>query len=119
MDSWVRLCAGSEIAEGQARGFGPAGSARDTLFVVRRGGLFAYRNSCPHWPDTSLPWRKDAYLDAQASRIVCSAHGAQFEIASGLCLIGPCMGASLTRVALLEDNNGALHVERATLETLT
>lgn len=116
MDGWVRLCATSDLAEGCARGFGPAEGGRDTVFVVRRHGLHAYRNSCPHWPQTSLPWRKDAYLDAQGTRIVCSAHGAQFEIETGLCLTGPCIGESLTRAALRE-KNGSLYVERVLMET--
>jgi len=107
----VRLCHRSELAEGSARGFDPNSHGRDMLFVVRRGGFHAYRNACPHWEGTSLPWRKDAYLNADASRIECSAHGAQFDIASGACLQGPCVGQSLTRVDLIETDDGSLHAE--------
>lgn len=42
----------------------------------------------PH-QGTPMAWRKDAYLDAAGERIVCAAHGAQFEIDSGLCTLGP------------------------------
>ena len=118
MGQTVRLCHGSDLAEGSARGFDLHGSGRDTLFVVRRNGLHAYRNACPHWEGTSLPWRKDAYLNVDATRIVCSAHGAQFDIASGECLHGPCIGQSLARVALIESDDGALSVDVATLEPI-
>ena len=62
----VRLCHRSELAEGSARGFDPHSHGRDILFVVRRSGIHAYRNDCPHWEGTSLPWRKDAYRDPEA-----------------------------------------------------
>lgn len=107
----VRLCHASELAEGGSRGFDPTGTGRDTMFIVRRDGLHAYRNACPHWGETSMAWRKDAFLNADGSRIVCAAHGAQFDIASGVCLLGPCIGQSLTRVELLCLEDGALGVD--------
>lgn len=106
----VRLCHESELSERQARGFDPAGCGRDTMFVVRRNGLHAYRNVCPHWANTSMAWRKDAYLNADGTRIVCAAHGAQFEIATGVCAVGPCIGEALTRVPLVVSSDGSLHV---------
>ena len=42
-----------------------------------------------------MPWRKDAYLNAAGDRIVCAAHGALFEVDSGLCVQGPCLGDHL------------------------
>jgi nitrite reductase/ring-hydroxylating ferredoxin subunit len=111
MGNLIRLCHSSELAEGSARGFQPDSCGHDGMFVVRRNGFHAYRNACPHWGGTSMPWRKDAYLNADATRIVCSAHGAQFDIASGECLLGPCIGQSLTRVALIETEDGFLHAE--------
>jgi nitrite reductase/ring-hydroxylating ferredoxin subunit len=118
MGQVVRLCHRSELAEGSARGFDPQKRGRDTMFVVRRDGLHAYRNACPHWGGTSLPWRKDAFLNGDATRIVCSAHGAQFDIATGACLLGPCPGQALARVSLIESEDGALSVDVATLEPI-
>ena len=110
MSATVRLCHPGELAEGSSRGFDPTGTGRDTMFVVRRHGLHAWRNVCPHWANTSMAWRKDAFLNADASRIVCAAHGAQFDIATGQCLLGPCVGQSLTRVPLIEGEDGFLHI---------
>ena len=115
----VRLCNAGELDEGRSRGFDPAGTGRDTMFVVRRDGLHAYRNECPHWANTSMAWRKDAFLNGDGTRIVCAAHGAQFEIATGLCTLGPCMGESLTRVDLIESEDGSLQVDLSQLETST
>ena len=95
------LCKGSDLAEGCARGFDPRGEGVDTVFVVRKDGrLHAYRDACPHYGDTPMAWRKDAYLDGAATRIVCSAHGAQFAIDTGICTLGPCLGQALTPVPL-------------------
>ncbi|MBA2960489.1 MULTISPECIES: Rieske (2Fe-2S) protein [Ramlibacter] len=119
MQEVIRLCHSGEIAEGSARGFDPKGSGRDTMFVVRRDGLHAWRNACPHWTGTSMAWRKDAYLNADGSRIVCAAHGAQFDIWSGACILGPCIGESLVRVTLIESEEGTLSVDISQLETST
>lgn len=117
MDRLVTLCRADELAEGGSRGFDPTHSGRDTLFVVRRNGLRAYRNACPHWAGTSMAWRKDAFLNADATRIVCAAHGAQFDIDTGRCTLGPCLGQSLTRLGLIEGADGALRVDLNELET--
>ena len=95
----IRLARIDDLADPGARGFDPFGAGRDTLFVVRRGTqVCAYRDACPHFGDTPMAWRKDAYLNGDGTRIVCSAHGAQFDIASGECLLGPCLGQRLTPV---------------------
>ena len=105
----LTLCRWEALPEGAARGFDPLGRGRDTVFVVRKGGaLHGYLDLCPHYGDTRLPWRKDAYLDAAGEAIVCSAHGARFDIASGRCVLGPCLGESLTPVPLELDDGEVL-----------
>lgn len=93
----------SDLPHGQSRGFDPRGTGRDTVFIVRCSEtLHAWRDACPHLGNEGSPmaWRKDAYLNADASRIVCSAHGALFLPDSGECTRGPCMGQSLFPVRL-------------------
>ena len=105
-DSVARLCRADELQEGQARGFDPWHDGHDTVLVVRHGGqLYGWHDACPHYGDTPLAWRKDAYLDAARKRIVCAAHGAQFDIASGVCTLGPCLGQGLRPVALQIDEH--------------
>ncbi|MBK6864632.1 MAG: Rieske (2Fe-2S) protein [Ideonella sp.] len=106
----MRLCHLDELRDGAARGFDPRRTGQDTLLVVRRGDrLHGYADACPH-QGTPMAWRKDAYLDAAGERIVCAAHGAQFEIDSGLCTLGPCLGALLKPVPLAVRENGEVHI---------
>jgi nitrite reductase/ring-hydroxylating ferredoxin subunit len=103
----IRLVNVGDLPDPGARGFDPDRTGRDTFFVVRRGGeVRAYRDACPHFGDTPMAWRKDAYLNGDGSRIVCHAHGAQFDIASGECLLGPCLGQRLVPIAIEVTNDG-------------
>jgi nitrite reductase/ring-hydroxylating ferredoxin subunit len=107
----IELCRADEIAEGAARGFDLDGEGDEAIFVVRVGGrLSAWRNACPHIDGAPLALRKDAYLNAAGDRIVCFGHGAEFLPDSGLCVLGPCLGAKLTPALVTIDENGALSV---------
>jgi len=107
----VRLCGAEEIGEGQSRGFDPHECGDDTMFVVRWGGVLrAWRNACPHVDGAPMAWRKDAYLNADGTRIVCHAHGAEFLPDSGTCVQGPCIGKRLTAVLIVIDAHGDLLV---------
>jgi nitrite reductase/ring-hydroxylating ferredoxin subunit len=92
----LRLCALAEIADPGAKGFRFRQDA--ALFagvVVRRGDLLAgYVDSCPHagWPLAAFD---DRYLTRNGERILCSGHGALFELADGACIAGPCLGERL------------------------
>ena len=106
----MRLCHIDDLHDGAARGFDPQHSGQDSLLVVRRGPLlFAYADACPHH-GTPMAWRKDAYLNAAGDRIVCAAHGAQFEIDTGRCTLGPCLGEALTPVSIAVHENGEVHI---------
>ncbi|MFP6851020.1 MAG: Rieske 2Fe-2S domain-containing protein [Pseudomonas sp.] len=92
----IALCLMDELVEGQALGFDPLQVGKDSVFVLRHGGeVRVYRNSCPHL-DVRLEYRKDRFLSADGSHIVCYAHGAQFLPESGLCVYGPCLGEHLS-----------------------
>ena len=102
-----RLCRLDEIPDGDCRGFDPSGQGRDTVLVVRRGdSLHGWRDACPHLGGAPMAWRKDAYLNAARDRIVCNGHGALFDIATGICTLGPCLGESLQPVAVVVDGDG-------------
>ena len=92
------LCALTDIPDGGAKGFGAATGGFSGLFAVRTGEVvMIYVNACPHI-GVPLDWAPDRFLSSDASRIVCSMHGAEFEIESGLCTAGPCFGERLEAV---------------------
>ncbi|MBV1931387.1 MAG: Rieske (2Fe-2S) protein [Porticoccaceae bacterium] len=96
-DPQTPLCAVEDIPEDGSKGF--ALDERSTIFAVRKDGkVFIYHNSCPH-AGLELNWVPDRFLDRDKEYILCTAHGAMFEIASGLCIGGPCAGASLRQLA--------------------
>jgi nitrite reductase/ring-hydroxylating ferredoxin subunit len=89
------LCALADLPEPGAREVVPDGFR---VIVVRHGGLLrAYRNLCPHF-GLPLNIRPDQFLDVAGERLLCRAHFAQFRIADGLCVRGPCQGRALRAV---------------------
>ena len=78
---------------------------RERFFVVRRGAeIFAYVNLCPH-QGVSLEWKDDTFLTYDKTMILCGTHGALFEIETGICLAGPCLGRGLKPVAVRLDGD--------------
>ncbi|GAB3114382.1 Rieske 2Fe-2S domain-containing protein [Aestuariicella hydrocarbonica] len=108
----IWLCGWADIEDGDCRGFDPFDEGRDRLFVVRQGNrAFAWRNACPHrgYEGSTMAWRKHAYLNAGRNRIVCSSHGAQFDIETGECLAGPCPGQALEPATVHRDEFSQLY----------
>lgn len=67
-------------------------------FVVRQGNaVHAYHNHCVH-AGHPLNWNPHSFLTEDKSKIICSSHGALFDIASGECVGGPGKGRALRRV---------------------
>jgi nitrite reductase/ring-hydroxylating ferredoxin subunit len=95
----VELCKLDDLAEGEARGFAVAGLKRKIVVVRKNGGVFGYLDSCPHYEGgTPMAWKTNAYLDDEGQHIACHSHGALFDIETGACVLGPCLGQSLKRV---------------------
>lgn len=84
------------ITDGAARAFVlQMKTGRFHGFVVRRGEtVHGYVDRCPH---AGLPLAKtlDDYLTPGAGLIACRWHSALFEVETGACVGGPCMGQSL------------------------
>ncbi|MEX0899285.1 MAG: Rieske (2Fe-2S) protein [Gammaproteobacteria bacterium] len=90
----LEVCALEDIEDGAARGFEIPEGLHDG-FVVRRGErVYAYLNTCPH-QGNPLNWKPGAFMTKNRELIMCSVHGAIFEVESGLCVGGPCVGRQL------------------------
>ena len=95
------LCTLVELDETGSRGFA-VGEGDWPLrgFVVKTPqGVAAYVNYCPH-AGHPLNFRPHGFLTPDRALILCGSHGALFARDSGLCVLGPCAGQSLTRIPL-------------------
>ena len=82
----------------------------EPAFVVRhRGRAHAYLNRCAHVP-VELDWMPGAFFDAEREMLICATHGATYDPASGHCVRGPCRGARLRPVAVVE-RDGSVWLE--------
>lgn len=79
-------------------------------FVVRQGDeIVAYQNYCVH-VGHPLNWQPDRFLTEDGKHIICSSHGATYNIGDGLCVAGPCRGKELRKVAV-EIRGGEIFVQ--------
>ena len=101
----IPLCQTDAIADPGSKSFElKQGRKTVALFVVHKDGKFSgYINSCPH-TGVNLEWQEDQFLDMDNMFIQCSTHDALFEIDTGLCIAGPCVGDSLDAVDLIIEN---------------
>lgn len=103
-----KVCVAADVPEGQARGFDLDGDGEQDVFVVHhQGQFFAYRNSCPH-NGAPLNWVPDQFLDPENHLIQCQNHDALFRIDDGVCVGGPCAGASLQALKVQVDGDEVL-----------
>jgi naringenin degradation protein FdeD len=111
------VCALHELADPGAKGF-TMGNGDWPLrgFVVRSGSLVrAYANHCPH-AGFPLNWSPDAFLAPGAPLILCSMHGALFEIETGRCVSGPCEGLGLRALPVRVERGYVMLEEGVPLE---
>ncbi|MGX9353541.1 Rieske (2Fe-2S) protein (plasmid) [Shimia sp. W99] len=117
--AWIATCPRSALDGAEARGFEPR--HRFAVIVLECAGeVRAYRDLCPHYGKTRLAWKRDAYMTGDNARILCSAHGAEFDPITGDCVVGACLGQRLASVPvrLTDDDIVELWVPAAPSLTL-
>ncbi|MEG3616900.1 Rieske 2Fe-2S domain-containing protein [Magnetovibrio sp. PR-2] len=94
-----RLCAYDDIEEdGSIAIEATVNGEPAQLMLIRKDGLvYAYKNICPHI-GAPLDFTPGQFLNAERNFIMCSTHGALFQIEDGLGVSGPCQGQSLESV---------------------
>jgi nitrite reductase/ring-hydroxylating ferredoxin subunit len=103
-DGALPLCASAALEEsGKALVFDVLLWRRPArAFALRfEGRLVAYLNRCAHVP-TEMDWQPGEFLDAERRFIVCTTHGAVYEPTTGHCIAGPCAGARLMAIDVVE-----------------
>jgi len=97
-----RLCSLEDLATSGAKGvvIGLELAQRRYVIVGHGDGVKCYLNQCPH-QGTPLDTFPDKFLDELGEHLVCSTHGARFRVEDGLCVLGPCLGQSLSACEIL------------------
>jgi len=86
------------------------------IFVLRWGrNVRAYENRCPH-QTTHLDWERGEFLDGDGTRIQCGKHGALFDLGTGECVEGPCLGQRLIAIEVVIDDDEICLVDAALVE---
>ena len=113
--SRIRIAEIDEIKEGETIKFSfNRGERPQEGFVGRfKGRIFAYDNTCRHLP-ISLDYGDNRFFDSKGGTLVCQTHGAVYEPDTGLCTRGPCAGASLYALEVIEED-GVLWFDEASL----
>ncbi|MGB0585508.1 MAG: Rieske (2Fe-2S) protein [Limisphaerales bacterium] len=103
--SRIRIAAVDEVEEGKTLKFSFKRKERPMEGFVGRfnGTLFAYENTCRHIP-ISLDYGDNRFFTNQGDALMCQTHGAVYEPDTGLCTRGPCAGASLFPLEVVEED---------------
>ena len=98
----VRLPA--DLAPGQAAKFtlDCHGKRLEGFLVNHAGHFHAYLNRCAH-VGTPLDMWPNEFFTEDGGHLICATHGAIYLPETGVCVEGPCRGASLTRLPLAID----------------
>lgn len=98
----IKLCHINALTEGSAEEFNLPDGRR--VFVVHSGDKFyCYSNNCPH-ANLPLNMTPNDFLDLDKRYIRCVNHMALFEIATGNCVSGPCVGMGLQKEVLVVED---------------
>jgi len=105
------LLASESLAEGEFREarVETAHGVRWLVLTRHHGVVRAWLNVCPH-AGRALNWAPDKFLTDAAGHLICAVHGATFELERGECVAGPCRGAALSAVDVVE-RDGAIRLD--------
>lgn len=87
---------GHEVCFGQ-------GSEPFRVLLLRSGDrVFAYHNCCPHFSQP-LNYEPEVFHVYDREYVMCAHHTALFRIEDGYCFDGPCAGARLTPIPVVNE----------------
>ena len=110
----IRSAAAEKIEEGKPITFSFTRDDRPQEGFVGRfkGNIFAYENTCRHIPIT-LDYGDNRFFDSTGETLMCQTHGAIYEPDTGLCVRGPCAGASLFALEIVEETGVVWFIEES------
>jgi nitrite reductase/ring-hydroxylating ferredoxin subunit len=108
----IFLCRIAELADPGTKNvvLGDGEDALDIIIVQTKATRHAYVNCCPHQfiPLETFP---NHFLTEDKRFLLCSGHGARFELDTGACHSGPCFGRGLDRLTIEEKDGGVYLAE--------
>ena len=104
-----KLCELSDLDETHAYGADVDGVSYVIVLSPDDAQPRAYQNSCPHL-GIQLEMMPNQFLDPTQEYIVCSNHGAVFQIEDGLCIAGPCTSHKL-QPAAIKVTDGSVYLD--------
>jgi nitrite reductase/ring-hydroxylating ferredoxin subunit len=112
----LKIIAVNELENGQSKKFIIKRPDRKTeAFLIKVQGHYrAYLNLCRHWT-VGLDFDDNDFFSEGSQWIVCKNHGALYNPTTGLCESGPCGGASLYQVPIVE-KEGFLYADVAKID---
>lgn len=83
-----------------------------SAFAVRyRDRVNAYLNRCAH-KLVELDWEEGRFFDLEGEYLVCATHGARYKPENGVCMSGPCPGAMLAPLEVIEKDGEVFLVQQ-------
>src|SRR5947207_601650 len=112
----LKIAASGELKNGETKKFTIKRPDRVTeaFLLKREGEHHAYLNLCRHWT-VGLDFDDNDFFSEEREWLVCKNHGAIYNPATGICESGPCGGAALYRVPLVE-KNGSIYADLEKIE---
>ncbi len=100
------ICSSLSIQEGKAHCLNIVSNDDPFPVIVTRndGEIYCYVNICPH-QYLPLNYRTDNIISSDTQQFLCSAHGAAFDIKTGLCLSDCSVKLDAVPVFESEDKN--------------
>ncbi len=102
-DRLLKIAPVGELKNHQSKKFMIQRADRQTeAFLIQKDGRhYAYLNLCRHWT-VGLDFDGNEFFSEDGEWLVCKNHGAVYNPVTGGCEGGPCGGAPLYRVPLVE-----------------
>ncbi|GAB5358936.1 hypothetical protein AAMO2058_000501600 [Amorphochlora amoebiformis] len=93
------------IFAGKRRKKANEGVSASIILARKADNVYGYLNRCPHMR-LPLEWFPDKFMSVDGLNLQCATHGALFDVETGVCIHGPCIGKALSPVEVSVGENG-------------
>lgn len=114
MDRKKQLICSSDDLEEKGSGFrfsvtDDEGNTRPAFAIRFNQEIYGYINRCAHI-QVELDWQHGRFFDSERELLICATHGALYAPDTGICVAGPCKGARLEKLELVEENGSLFNI---------